>query len=180
VTPADFPYGFAVLFAGMWIGLSFLLSRMSGWHELAERYRAAAEPAGERLIWNSAQVGAVSFRSCLNMNLSSSGFYMSPSLMFRLFMPPLLIPWSDVRFEGFKPFFFLELSCYRLGGPDGPVLFLWRKTGERFRPYLADQGRLDHAAEKPFSGSLIDRRIWILAAALGAAGCVVSLLLRKR
>lgn len=61
-----FPVAFPLLFAGMWIGISAVLSRLSGWSELVKRYLAAAEPEGERILWTSAQIGGVSFRSCLN------------------------------------------------------------------------------------------------------------------
>jgi hypothetical protein len=173
--PAFFPYGFAVFFAGMWIGVSFFLSRIAGWPPLAARYPAAAEPAGERLLWNSAQVGSVSFRSCLNMTLSAAGFYMVPSLAFRLFMPPLLIPWSDVRFEGFEKMLFLTFACFRLGGDGGPVLAVWGKTGERFLPFLSAKDRADHAAGRAYDGSLLDRRIWILMAVGAAIGLAAAL-----
>src|SRR4051812_20131914 len=116
-----FPLAFPLFFAGMWIGVSALLSRLSGWSALALRYPAAGEPEGECIVWTSAQLGGVSFRSCLNLPLAPSGLYMVPARIFRAFMPPVLVPWSDVHFEGFTKVLFFELACFRLGGADGPV-----------------------------------------------------------
>ncbi len=145
-----FPIAFPFLFAGMWVGVSYLLSRMSGWRALSQRYPAVAEPVGERLIWASAQLGGVSFRSCLNMTLSPAGLYMVPARMFRLFMPPLLIPWSDVRFAGFPKVFFFEFACLRLGGAEGTVLCLFRRGSKNFLPFLSDQDRRDYDSERRF------------------------------
>jgi hypothetical protein len=181
--PAFFPYGFAIFFAGMWAGVSFLLSRVSGWPSLAARYRVNAEPSGERLLWSSASVGGVSFRSCLNMCLSPAGLYMVPSLPFRMFMPALLIPWSDVSFEGFTKVLFFDFACLRLGGTEGPLLCVRRKTGERFRPFLASQGRLDFEAGSRFAGSIWPKNMGAVAAllaAVGAAGAIVAVLANRR
>jgi hypothetical protein len=180
LTPSFFPYGFLVFFAGMWIGVSFFLSYISGWRTLAPRYPAAAEPAGERLLWNSAEVGDVSFRSCLNMTLSAAGLYMVPSLPFRLFMPPMLIPWSGVRFEGSRKFLFFESSCFRLGGDDGPVLSVRRSAGARFRPYLPEAARRDLDSGREFAGEPISRTAWILLAACAAAGLLAAIFAGKR
>jgi|GEM_PF-2130417 len=168
-------FGFALLFAAMWTAVSFVLSRVAGWPGLAARYPAEAEPAGERLIWISAQLGAVSFRSCLNITLSADGFYMVPALMFRLFMPPLLIPWSEVRFEGLRNFLFFEFACWRLGGADGPILCLWRRIGARFIPYVSEKDRADFAAERRFEGRLIPAVVWIVMALGAAAGIFASI-----
>src|SRR3569832_1184200 len=134
-----FLLAFPLFFAGMWVGGSALLSRLSGWSALAKRYPAAAEPEGERIVWTSAQLGGVSFRSCLNVPLAPSGLYLVPARLFRLFMPPLLFPWSDIRFEGFTKVLFFELACFRLGGAEGPVFTVFTSVGARLRQHLIEE-----------------------------------------
>jgi len=176
---AFFPYGFLACFAGMWIGISFLFSWMSGWRGLSSRYRAAAKPDGESLLWSSADLGGVTFRSCLNFTLSAEGLYAEPSLLFRLFMPPLLIPWRDVRFEGLKTILFFETSCFRLGGEAGPVLCVRRRTGDRFRPYFSAESRAAAASGRLYAGEAVSRWVWIIMAAAAAVGILAQLRVRR-
>jgi hypothetical protein len=177
---AFLPLGFLAFFAGLWAGVSYLLSRLSGWRTLAERYPGAEEPKGERLLWTSGQLGAVSFNSCLNMTFSSAGFHLVPSLMFRLFMPPLLIPWSGVRFEGFSQLLFLEFAHLRLGGADGAALRVFRRTAKRFRPYLSERDGREYDSDRRFEGSRIDRPIVIVLLAAAAAGLLAALIAARR
>jgi hypothetical protein len=174
-----FPYAFPFLFLGMWTGVSYLLSRLSGWSALAARYRALTAPEGERLAWTSAHMGGVSFRSCLNLVLAPSGLFLVPHLPFRLFMPPLLIPWTDVRFEGFTRMFFMKLACFRLGA-EGPIFAVFGGIGERVRPYLLVEPRAAYASERRFAESLIDRRILIIAMAAAFMGVIAALLAARR
>lgn len=169
-----FPLAFPLFFAGMWVGISALLSRLSGWHALAKRYPAAAEPEGERIVWTSAQLGGVSFRSCLNVTLAPAGLYMVPARLFRLFMPPLLVPWIDIRFEGFTKVLFFELACFRLGGVAGPTFIVFTSLGARLRVHLIEEHGRAYDLERPYEGSLIDSRVWLLAAALAGIGLVAA------
>ena len=172
---ALFPFAFPLFFAGLWVGISFLMSRLSGWSSLARRYRAAAPPEGERLTWASGQIGSVSFRSCLNLTLAPSGLFLVPMLPFRLFMPPLLVPWTDVRFEGFSRILFLDFACFRLGA-GGPVFAVYSATGARLHRFLAEDSRTAFSSGRAFTESLFDRRILIAAGAASAAALAAGLI----
>jgi hypothetical protein len=174
-----FPLAFPILFGGMWAGVSYLLSRLSGWRALADRYRCADSPDGERLLWTSGQIGGVSFRSCLNVTLGHDALFLVPSLPFRMFMPLLRVPWTDVRFEGFTRMFFLEFACFRLGA-EGPIYAVYRRTGDRLRPSLTETARADYESRGEFVGSLIDRKILLVALCAAAAGIVAALIAAKR
>jgi hypothetical protein len=164
----------------MWTGISFLLSWLSGWRSLAERYRTGGAPDGERISWTSARIGSVSFRSCLNLTLAPAGLFLVPLLPFRMFMPPLLIPWADVRFEGFTRMLFMELACFRLGGGQGPVFAVFRRTGERLRPFLPAERRAAFDSGGRFHESLIDAKMWIIAAAAAGVGIAAAVAATKR
>lgn len=174
-----FPLAFPILFAGMWTGISYLLSRLSGWRALAERYRTGAAPEGKRLAWTSGRIGSVSFRSCLNLTLAPAGLFIVPLLPFRLFMPPLLIPWSEIRFAGFTKMFFVEFSCFRLSD-QGPVYAVFRRTGEHFRPFLPKDSLAAFDSGKDFTESLIGDGAWIIAMAAAAAGIAAAFVAMKR
>jgi len=174
------PLAFPLFFAGMWVGISALLSRLSGWNALAKRYPAAAEPEGERVVWTSAQIGGVSFRSCLNATLAPAGLYLAPARLFRLFMPPVLVPWSDIRFEGFTKVLFFELACFRLGGETGPSFIVFAALGARLRVHLIEEHGRAYDMSRPYEGSLVDSRIWLLSLALAGIGLIAAYFAAKR
>jgi hypothetical protein len=174
------PFAFPLFFAGMWIAIAALLSRLSGWSELAKRYPAAAEPEGERVVWTSAQIGGVSFRSCLNATLAPSGLYLVPARLFRLFMPPVLVPWSDIHFEGFTKVLFFELACFRLGGAEGPIFCVFTALGARMRVHLIEEHGQAYDSDRPFEGTLIDSRIWLVAAGAAGFGLAAAYFAAKR
>jgi hypothetical protein len=63
---------------------------------LADAYPAASPPAGTAYYLQTGFIGAVCYRSCLNVRVSRVGVYLSIFPLFRFAHPPLLIPWSDV------------------------------------------------------------------------------------
>ncbi len=172
--------GFLAFFAGMWAGISLLISRISGWAALAARYPAPSRPDGERLTWASARLNEVSFKSCLNMTLGPSGFYAVPAPPFRLFMPAFLIPWNDVGFAGFQEILFWRFPVFRLGGTEGPVLTVFGKTGARFAPFLNDENRRRYDMDARYEGAPIDKRLLIVAVLAGLVGLAAALFAGRR
>jgi hypothetical protein len=171
--------GFLAFFAGMWVGISYLISHLSGWSSLHARFPAGLRPDGERLTWTNARLGAVSFRSCLNMTLSPGGLHMVPSLPFRLFMPPLLVPWREISFAGIRHVLLWDYGCFQLGGADGAILMLFRRTSDRFRPYLAVESARAYETDLRYEGALFDKRLLIVSALSAAVGLAAALLARK-
>jgi hypothetical protein len=96
------PQWFFPLFAIFWLGIACLLSLLGGWHSLASRYRAEESEgeAGERFRFVSGSLGArflpVSYNSCLFVTVNERGFGLSVLVLFRIFSPPLFIPWTEV------------------------------------------------------------------------------------
>ena len=91
--------GMLAIFPVWWFFINYFISRF-GWTGFAERYPAGDPPP----------VGAVTFRrcngkigrwarynSCLKVTPLGRGIHVVPRWMFRLFHPPLLLPWEGVR-----------------------------------------------------------------------------------
>lgn len=133
---------FLVFFAGLWTAISFFIAWQSGWSELARRCRGAAEPPpGERRRWASASLDGVAFRSCLNFVAGETGLYVRPTVPFRLFLPPLLIPWSDIRFLALTSTLGIRRASFRLGASEGPTLTVGRGVAGLIGPRLAEPQR---------------------------------------
>ena len=97
--PAWFLGAVACALPVMWLWVSFVLSYAGGWWMLARRHRAATKPTdgvtyglcGGRLGEFGARYGG-----SLKVTVAREGLYVVPLLIFRLFHPPLLLPWSCV------------------------------------------------------------------------------------
>lgn len=107
---------FPLFFVGMWLGVCALLAYLSGWPSLAAHFRAAARPAGEPLKGQVAGVGWVGENRVTHMIVSEAGLYLYVNPLFRILRPPLLLPWSRVRFQRERRFLFLSSYVFDLAG----------------------------------------------------------------
>ncbi len=87
-----------VAVAGLgWAGAALLASRMSGWASLAQTYRLTGDFAALHWSFQSAAMRWYAhYGSCLTIGADSTGLYLSVWAIFRLFHPPLFIPWSEI------------------------------------------------------------------------------------
>lgn len=80
-----------------WVLAAFMISRTGGWSALAERYGTdRPEPPNTRSMqW--ATFGWASYKGVIKIGYSDDGLYLGMMVLFRIFHPPLLIPWSAIR-----------------------------------------------------------------------------------
>ncbi len=115
--PTWFLGAFAALFPFVWCFVSFVLSFVGGWHELARRHPAGPKPKdGVDYPMCSGRTGefGASYKGCLNVTIAREGLYMVPLFLFRAFHPPLLLPWSCVAGMEERQFLLtraLEVRC---------------------------------------------------------------------
>ena len=98
------PFTYLLLIPTVWFSLSWLLSRISGWHRLAQRYPVShtsesktAEShtsESETASLRSGRIGPVNYYSCLKFGVNDEGLLISIAPPFRVGHPPLFIPWS--------------------------------------------------------------------------------------
>src|SRR5215467_6210410 len=92
---------FVPAFAVFWLVLTGALSFLSGWRELAKRFRSNETIEGERFRFRSAAVGwpafPVSYGGILFATVGPRGFTLSILFPYRFLHPPLVIPWSQVE-----------------------------------------------------------------------------------
>ncbi len=91
---------FIVYFAAMWLGVTGLLSVLSGWSGLATYWRARDQPTGERFRMRSGSIGMrylpVGYGNCLTITVSDKGLGLSLLFPFMFLSPPLFIPWIQI------------------------------------------------------------------------------------
>jgi hypothetical protein len=100
--------GFFLLFLVIWVVVSLLISRLSGWGRLAVHYRSSEAFHGK--IWRfqslSMQTG-MGYNNAVNVGANPRGLYLSPFLFLRPGHPPLFVRWGEVtvgqkRILGFR------------------------------------------------------------------------------
>ena len=65
----------------------------------------------------SGSVGTVAYRSCLTLHVSSEGIYVSVFFLFRLWQPPLFIPWNAVYSARRKRSLLSRYVVFDVGSP---------------------------------------------------------------
>jgi hypothetical protein len=83
----------------------FMLFQMGSWKSLAQHYGTTSDPTGTIYKGQTIKVGAIRWRFATTIGVSAHGLYISvaplPGFLSRIVQhPPLLIPWSDIRFVG--------------------------------------------------------------------------------
>lgn len=122
---------FPLLFVGAWAATGLLLSRVGGWHDLAEVYRAREKFSGETLHWRSAGMRyATRYNGCLTIGSNQFGLSLAILAPLRMGHPPLFFPWSDISVAREK-MFFREYAALRFTRVSGVTLLLRSALAEK-------------------------------------------------
>ncbi|HZS61250.1 MAG TPA: hypothetical protein VFA43_18380 [Gemmatimonadaceae bacterium] len=123
------------LLVGLWIASNAIGAYTSGWSALARRFQSGSQPEGPRLTHQVVRVGSVRESRSTVMIPTAAGLYLhSHPLMF--FRPPLLIPWSLIRYAGGQDFLWMRTRVLDL---DGVTTIGVRDNAFReITPYLND------------------------------------------
>ncbi len=90
--------GFIVFFCALWIFITFLISRTGSWHQLSKTYTTSYIPPKEKIIKRQlGKIGIARYKFSLTIAFTDQGLYLSVNKAFRLFHPPLLIPWNKIK-----------------------------------------------------------------------------------
>jgi hypothetical protein len=99
--------------------ICFLISFISGWYTLSERFRKQSEPYGETKsagpffytvymrFWGH-------YSGVIRMTAAEDALYLSVLFLFRIGHPPLCIPWKEIQF-GRTKFFWRQYVVLTLG-----------------------------------------------------------------
>ena len=90
----------ALLFPVVWLGIVVALTIRSGWTKLAKAFPSPRRVEGRKFLYASgvmSQDGApVSYGGCLFVTVGDAGVRIAVMVPFRLFSPPMFIPWRAV------------------------------------------------------------------------------------
>jgi hypothetical protein len=75
-------------------------AQLSGWAELAKYYRSDAPFEGERWTFCSCRMRWLThYGGCVTVGANEYGLYLALFSLFRIWHPPLLIPWHEVSLK---------------------------------------------------------------------------------
>jgi hypothetical protein len=118
---------FYVVFPIIWIAICIILSRMSGWHKLAQKYPRIDFVSGEKWRFRSAKLRySVGYNSCVNFVANREGLGISIFFVFRVGHPPLFIRWTDIEISK-ETRLFRNLIRFTVGR-DFPIPILVHKS----------------------------------------------------
>jgi hypothetical protein len=112
-----------IVFAGVGLSITGLLfSRMSGWDDLADHYRAKGKFFGDymdfRWGWFRYWIHA---RYSLTVGADKEGIYLAFAIQSFPFIPPLFIPWSDITVSRSMIWFF---DCFEYRFRQAPDVYI--------------------------------------------------------
>lgn len=110
------PLLFFIFFPILWLGISFFLSHLGGWAQLAPVYRLNGEFQGKTWSMQSASMRFFSnYNAVLTFGANDQGLYVVPIIFFRFAHPPLFIPWYDISIKRLNSIFgYAELRFQRV------------------------------------------------------------------
>jgi hypothetical protein len=104
----NFMYYFWVLFVAQWPFTFFIISYVSGWHRLSNRFSTHLEPRGETrsagLFPYSVQMRFTNYNFIIRITAAEDALYLSMFFLLRIGHPPLRIPWNEIQFSTTKSF----------------------------------------------------------------------------
>ena len=109
--------GFPFVFAAIWCGVCLLISGISGWSRLAEKYPGSETPAGKCFSWQRGRMGVANYKNSLVIHTSPEGLHLAVMKLFRVGHPPIFIPWSDIHNATFQRLFWSETVAFEAGHP---------------------------------------------------------------
>ena len=120
---------FIVLFPIVWVAVCILLSRMSGWHKLAEKYIRIDFVSGEKWRFRSARLRhSVGYNGCINFYANREGLGISVFFPFRVGHPPLFIPWTDISISK-ETKFLRKMISFKVGREFPIPIRVYEKLG---------------------------------------------------
>lgn len=134
--PLVAPLSFFLLFVVLWLGITGGLAHVSGWADMATKFRQRKPFLGESFTSVSGAMGKgrfpVGYRSCLSVVVGQTGFSLAVLFPFRLLSPPLLIPWSQVETVVDEKLLFARYTRVRLHG-QWQVISIRGPAGQRIK-----------------------------------------------
>ena len=110
----------------------FIVSRQ-GWAALASRYRHRGPVPAARMGVVTGAINTTNYKNSLLVRYNGEGLYLRPVFIFRLFHPPLFIPWAEIGTAEEQSAVFGLWKSFPVGEPPVAMITLPEQAFERMR-----------------------------------------------
>src|ERR1700674_2780329 len=132
--PTAIAFIFPVFFVALWCTILFLISQASGWAALARRFGLTSTFTGQTWAWKRARMRwGTNYKNCLTIGCDPMGLYLSVMVLFRLFHPPLLLPWQEVSLRRHRKILFFKYVELSLGREEQIPLLIRENLADELR-----------------------------------------------
>jgi hypothetical protein len=111
-----------------------------GWDALAAKFRTGMSPAGDATAGNTIQVGTGAFapiyKNCTVIAPSGTGLYIAPKVAGFLSLPPVVIPWHEVKKAQATTLYWNGAVALTIGDPAITSVVFEKGAFVRIRPYI--------------------------------------------
>lgn len=122
-------------FVAFIIAIIYIISKL-GWARLARHYAYKVPFEGTRVGIIAPSINGVQYRNSVVLKYNAEGFFLHPVFVFKLFHPPLFIPWKEItEIQDQKTFFFAFKKLY-IGNPIVATISLPDQTCKTFAKFL--------------------------------------------
>lgn len=111
------PLFFAIIFPLFWCAVIWLVGQISGWNQLAQRYRALQPATGQQWSWQYGMIGWAGYNGVLKLTANGEGLFMENIWLFSFGHPRLFIPWHEFRDAKVAYYFFRRQVKAQVGFP---------------------------------------------------------------
>jgi hypothetical protein len=169
------PVYFVLAFPLLWFAVIMILSFLSGWFRLTERYPNSDEIPVVTLANQSGSLGLLSMRGILNLSVCASGLRIGIMRIFGPFCRDFLVPWDEITVTRHDRYFW-KVAKLSFGQPSNGNLRVFAEVADRMARAAGNRW----PEEGPFlpetrsqSVSRIAKQ-WVAMTALAAAFFVVA------
>jgi hypothetical protein len=81
--------------------MGYMTADRNGWKRLARRFRHHGPSPAHTLHFQSATLNGFAFPMTMVFGVGAEGLFLRPALPVRMFHPPLLLPWEELRSSRF-------------------------------------------------------------------------------
>lgn len=164
------PFYFVIGFPLFWFAVTMLLSFISGWFGLMERFPDRPESALAVLKNQSGSLGPVSMRGILTLSVCPSGLRIGIMRIFGPFCRDFFAPWSEITVSRADRFFWKQAKL-SFGQPSIGNLTIFADVADRMARAAGNQWPEPGPFPQERRGQALSRiaKQWVLMTALAAS-----------
>lgn len=168
------PLYFLIAFPVLWFVVTLILSVLSGWFGLMERYPDRDEVAILALVNQSGSVGPVSMRNILKLSACDSGLRVGIMRIFGPFCRDFLVPWNEITITRRDRYLWKEAKL-SFGQPSNGNLKLFAEVADRLARAAGhrwpEQGSFPEESSSQSASRIVKQ--WLAMTALAAAFFII-------